>query len=618
MYGSETCTADCTLRPTTAKVVAQKIVCNDEADLPNWGSEGAAPITSTTAQEFVDASDENCWFAEGRSFQWGNDDVTNPGDEYYGAAENGWNTFGTTDDDGMTMTEIPVGDNEHFWIREVLQDGYIPFTYEASEGNSNDVSAEIYCATDAINYDNFDRIDAPVAGETYYCVAFNVAEEEVPACGNGEIDRMNYLTKTVQIDDIQIPVGEECDDGNTVDGDGCSSECTIEYICEFEESNGWYGQYYNYPSTHPDMNLSPEVWPDAGHGDPEAGLGWDTDWYDNTYFKFAKVDANLEFGTNFFPFDGAWSEELSSNNHEHHFGVHWSAQTYIANTGTYNFTMTTDDDIWVYVDGVLVDQTAGIHPATANAFSVALNPGTHIFDIYYADRHITKTHMYFTSLDQLTFVPYNENCNEVDPICGNEVVESGETCDDGNDIAGDGCENNCTVSVCNPQQNLVYNGGFEEPALDANTWSIIPNVAGGWTVEAAGTDTPDGLEIQNSLWTPYEGVQYAELDGNLSTEIGQTLTTIPGQNYSLNFALSARPGVVISSNGIEVYWNGVLVAPVIVLDGSANSDTAWSTYSYNVLAVGTSSTLLIKDAGISDTLGMFVDNVSVMCPMVQD
>lgn len=30
------------------------------------------------------------------------------------------------------------------------------------------------------------------------------------------------------------------------------------------------------------------------------------------------------------------------------------------------------------------------------------------------------------------------------PICGNGLVESGEGCDDGNDVAGDGCEPNCT------------------------------------------------------------------------------------------------------------------------------------------------------------------------------
>ena len=32
-------------------------------------------------------------------------------------------------------------------------------------------------------------------------------------------------------------------------------------------------------------------------------------------------------------------------------------------------------------------------------------------------------------------------------ICGNGVVNVGETCDDGNMVAGDGCENDCTAST---------------------------------------------------------------------------------------------------------------------------------------------------------------------------
>lgn len=41
-------------------------------------------------------------------------------------------------------------------------------------------------------------------------------------------------------------------------------------------------------------------------------------------------------------------------------------------------------------------------------------------------------------------------CVEVldqDAVCGNAIVEDGEDCDDGNDVANDGCENDCTESV---------------------------------------------------------------------------------------------------------------------------------------------------------------------------
>jgi cysteine-rich repeat protein len=39
-------------------------------------------------------------------------------------------------------------------------------------------------------------------------------KREIPVCGDGKLDE-----------------GEECDDGNNVDGDGCSAECTIEPFC---------------------------------------------------------------------------------------------------------------------------------------------------------------------------------------------------------------------------------------------------------------------------------------------------------------------------------------------------------------------------------------------------
>jgi cysteine-rich repeat protein len=40
-----------------------------------------------------------------------------------------------------------------------------------------------------------------------------------------------------------------------------------------------------------------------------------------------------------------------------------------------------------------------------------------------------------------------ESCDggcEPPPVCGNGVVETGETCDDGNTWSGDGCSSSCT------------------------------------------------------------------------------------------------------------------------------------------------------------------------------
>ncbi len=159
-------------------LIAHKIVCADESELPNWGANGPN-IDADTAADWV-ATHNSCEFARGWEFQWGPKSSYDPGDTLVGEADDPWTTFGTTDAAGMAMTLLTEADLEkssNLWFREVLQEGYIPFTYQA-EGNKNtdDFSAEVYCHTDVKNYDNYDRIDGVEAGETYYCVAWNVPQ----------------------------------------------------------------------------------------------------------------------------------------------------------------------------------------------------------------------------------------------------------------------------------------------------------------------------------------------------------------------------------------------------------------------------------------------------------
>lgn len=167
----------------TATLVATKIVCTDESELPNWGATGGPDITSTTAQEWVNTH-ESCYLAPDWQFQWVTDidSNTNPGDNILSPASSPWSLFGPTAGDGTITTTIPAG--VKVWVREVLKEGFIPFTFNLGEtqNNDNNVSAEIYCSTDVLNYDNWDWIDPVTEGETYYCVAFNHPTEEGEQC----------------------------------------------------------------------------------------------------------------------------------------------------------------------------------------------------------------------------------------------------------------------------------------------------------------------------------------------------------------------------------------------------------------------------------------------------
>ena len=51
--------------------------------------------------------------------------------------------------------------------------------------------------------------------------------------------------------------------------------------------------------------------------------------------------------------------------------------------------------------------------------------------------------------------------NPKEPVCGNGLMEEGETCDDGNTVDGDGCDSNCQFEVNQP--SLPCPGG-EEPS----------------------------------------------------------------------------------------------------------------------------------------------------------
>ncbi|MFN3692858.1 MAG: peptidoglycan-binding domain-containing protein [Candidatus Paceibacteria bacterium] len=159
----------------SARLVADKIICDDEADLPNWGSTTENPdITADTAEDWVEAH-EGCYFAKGWEFEWAPYGSTgNPGDTLVGPAGAPWTTFSYS-------TTIPESAFETgIWVREVLQDGYIPFTYNPGKVNNNPVSAELYCHKDVLNYDNFDYVGGLEDDTTYYCVAWNVAEEAEP------------------------------------------------------------------------------------------------------------------------------------------------------------------------------------------------------------------------------------------------------------------------------------------------------------------------------------------------------------------------------------------------------------------------------------------------------
>lgn len=162
------------------KISAKKIVCNTETDLPNMSN--GANITSTTVSDFL-ATHPNCHLETGWKWQYADGDTGNPGDNVdVASAGTDWITFVDDNTDGVAEAFInlsSLGDASKIWMREAIPPDYIPFTGVIT----NNVSPEMYCHTDVLNYDNYDAISNPVSGTTYHCVAWNVKKPaNAPTC----------------------------------------------------------------------------------------------------------------------------------------------------------------------------------------------------------------------------------------------------------------------------------------------------------------------------------------------------------------------------------------------------------------------------------------------------
>lgn len=177
----------------TGIISAQKIVCDSESDLPNWGSGDIMPsITSTTAADYVAAHSPQCKIVPW-TFEWAPSSAANPGDNTVGATGGVWTAFTST-------VQAPAG--QQVWVREQMQNGYIPFSGIVSPDdlttNTAKNSAEFYCDGDVLNYDNYEMTGGVDAQQPIYCVGFNVKVPEPLQC--------NPEQNLLQNGDFELPV----------------------------------------------------------------------------------------------------------------------------------------------------------------------------------------------------------------------------------------------------------------------------------------------------------------------------------------------------------------------------------------------------------------------------
>ena len=231
---------------------------------------------------------------------------------------------------------------------------------------------------------------------------------------------------------------------------------------------------------------------------------------------------------------------------------------------------------------------------------------------------------------------------DVTPVCEN--VREAVLDDHGNPILDDNGEmdydnsRKCTATIYNKLKipevcgtELVVNGGFELPEVtNQQNWDVFPSgsTGMGWSVDwvRTGGHEPDpaNMELHERVngWNPNSGSQHTELDSDwggptdpqsgedASVVLYQDLITKIGSKYTVRLWTSPRPSQGTAENKTEVKLGGT-VLDTIVEDGSTFPSTVWTEHVYTFTATSGVSRLEITDRGNGNSLGGFVDDVSV-------
>ncbi|MCK5283627.1 MAG: DUF4215 domain-containing protein, partial [Nanoarchaeota archaeon] len=314
---------------------------------------------------------------------------------------------------------------------------------------------DYYAAPDDRNL-YVDKIIIESAEPEPYCGDSNLDTGE--ECDDGNNANGDGCSSICQIEpycgDGNLDTGEECDDGNNANGDGCSSICEIEPYCgdgnldageECDDGNNANGD---------GCSSICQIEPYCGDGNLDAGEECDDG--NNANGDGCSSTCKIELapqediitleaedmpikttGGNWAPYDSwcIWSngyiQDTVDFSETRTYSLEVIAKGSYANNAWPNMEIRIDG---VKVDSKTIDSTGWysyitIKQITAGSHDVAIA----FTNDYYAapdDRNLYVDKIIIESA-------------EPEPYCGDGNLDTGEDCDDGNDANGDGCSSIC-------------------------------------------------------------------------------------------------------------------------------------------------------------------------------
>ena len=152
--------------------------------------------------------------------------------------------------------------------------------------------------------------------------------------------------------------------------------------------------------------------------------------------------------------------------------------------------------------------------------------------------------------------------------------------------------------------NLIVDGSFENPVVGAGSNQLFSAVTG-WTADTG------QIQIKGAGYGGQyadEGSQFADLDADTGIDsFHQDIQTTSGQSYQLSFDVAGRSGYAVTTQTVNVYWNGALI------DSFDPSGSSYQTHTYSVVGTGGLDRLTFAESGAeNDTIGAALDNVTLV------
>ncbi|MES2645177.1 MAG: hypothetical protein V4850_37160 [Myxococcota bacterium] len=122
-------------------------------------------------------------------------------------------------------------------------------------------------------------------------------------------------------------------------------------------SSGWYGQYYNLPGDHPD--LEPAATADTGAADVPAMD--DVDWWADDHLAFRRYDPSLDFGANW------WPVEQGIEGDPAYFATRWTAWMRVTSGSSIDVVLGAQSVAWLEIDGEPAVEVSSAEAGTLDA-----------------------------------------------------------------------------------------------------------------------------------------------------------------------------------------------------------------------------------------------------------